>query len=55
MGKHNEGSAYLEIAHKAWGRNASIRKARERNKNFTYGRQWDDLVRNSDGAIVSEF
>lgn len=55
MGKHNEGSAYLEIAHKAWGRNAFIRKARERNKNFTYGRQWDDLVRDSDGAIVSEF
>lgn len=55
MGKHNEGSAYLEIAHKAWGRNSSIRKARERNKNFTYGRQWSDLIRDNDGSVVTEF
>lgn len=44
----------LGAAHRAWLKMASLRKRRERYKNYTYGRQWGDPIRDSDGNTVSE-
>lgn len=44
----------LEAAHKAWLKLADLRRRRERYKSFTYGRQWDDMTRDSDGRSISE-
>lgn len=44
----------LGAAHRSWLKMASLRKRRERYKSYTYGRQWDDLILDSDGNAVSE-
>lgn len=44
----------LEAAHRAWLKLADLRQRRERYKNFTYGRQWGDIIRDSDGRDICE-
>jgi hypothetical protein len=36
-----------------WSQMDSFRKERERNKNYTYGRQWDDMIK-VNGKVMSE-
>ncbi len=44
----------LHAAYQAWMSAAGLRKARLRNKRFTYGDQWGDLVRNHQGQVMTE-
>lgn len=41
-------------AYNAWNKGAELRRTRNRNKNFTYGRQWSDLTTDIDGNPISE-
>lgn len=38
----------LTQAYEAWNNMATFRRRRQRYKNFTYGRQWDDIVQDPD-------
>ncbi|MGM9832630.1 MAG: hypothetical protein ACI31A_02925 [Candidatus Limisoma sp.] len=51
---NEEGLAHLDIALKAWQRYDDYRRRRERNMNFTYGRQWLDPVQLHDGSEITE-
>jgi hypothetical protein len=51
----NRSLAVLNAAYRAWLAWADFRKIRRRNKNFTYGSQWNDLTRDSDGNVVTEY
>lgn len=44
----------LSAAFTAWNNAGSLRAARTRNKNFTYGRQLDDIVTLPDGTRATE-
>jgi hypothetical protein len=44
----------LHAAYQAWMNAAGLRQARLRNKRFTYGDQWGDLVRDHKGRIMTE-
>ncbi|MGN0214021.1 MAG: hypothetical protein ACI4AH_04335 [Muribaculaceae bacterium] len=44
----------LQTAYKAWVNGSEMRATRNRNKAFTYGRQWDDLMQDELGNTVSE-
>ena len=44
----------LDLAMKAWLACSSVRATRRRLKNFTYGRQWDDMTTTSKGERVTE-
>ena len=44
----------LHAAYQAWMSAAGLRQARLRNKRFTYGDQWGDLMREYDGRMVTE-
>ena len=44
----------LRAAYQAWINAAGLRKSRLRNKRFTYGDQWGDLVRNHQGQVLTE-
>lgn len=44
----------LAAAHRAWADGSKLRQSRLRNKNFTYGRQLDDLVTLPDGTVATE-
>ncbi len=44
----------LHAAYKAWMGAAGLRQARLRNKRFTYGDQWGDLVRDHTGRTLTE-
>ena len=44
----------LRAAYQAWMGAAGLRKARQRNKRFTYGDQWGDLVTDENGCIMTE-
>lgn len=44
----------LEAALRAWMSWGEIRRRRRRNKDFTYGRQWGDLVKDDNGQWVTE-
>ena len=44
----------LQAAYKAWTNGSSLRATRNRNKAFTYGRQWDDLMQDELGNTVTE-
>lgn len=48
-------AAILRAAYDAWQAAAGLRKARARNKRFTYGDQWGDVVRDSHGALVTDY
>ena len=45
----------LAEAHRAWERMRPLREKRERNKNFTYGNQWCDMMTDEHGRRVSEW
>ena len=51
LNKHQQ---VLRAAYRAWSNCASLRCSRTRNKNFTYGKQWNDLTSGTDGNIVTE-
>ncbi len=51
---NEEGLAHLDVALKAWQRYGDFRRRRERNMNFTYGRQWLDPIRLHDGSEITE-
>ena len=44
----------LQAAYKAWTNGSALRATRNRNKAFTYGRQWDDLMQDEIGNTVTE-
>lgn len=44
----------LRAAYSAWNNSAELRRVRNRNKNFTYGRQWNDLTTDIDGNPITE-
>ena len=44
----------LLAAYNAWSNGAELRRTRNRNKNFTYGRQWNDLTTDIDGNPITE-
>ncbi len=44
----------LQAAHNAWMAANSFRNNRQRNKSFTYGRQWGDVMSDELGNAVSE-
>lgn len=44
----------IDRAHQAWLHGSVLRSNRRRYKNFTYGRQWDDLCRAPDGSRQHE-
>ena len=50
----NEAEQVLRAAYQAWCSGAELRKSRTRNKNFTYGKQWNDLTTDIDGNPISE-
>lgn len=47
-------NAVLHAAYEAWSAGASLRRLRRRHKDYTYGRQWDDLVTTSTGQTLPE-
>ena len=47
-------SRVLRAAYQAWMNAAGLRQARLRNKRFTYGDQWGDLVKDSQGRTMTE-
>ena len=44
----------LESSRAAWEACGNIRATRRRLKRFTYGQQWDDAVRDTDGNMISD-
>ena len=44
----------LHAAYKAWMAASGLRQARLRNKRFTYGDQWGDLVKDHLGRVMTE-
>lgn len=55
-GKEIERSHYpvLLQAQKAWEEIDSFRHKRKRNRDYTYGKQWNDLIKLPDGRVMSE-
>ena len=51
---HEENTRVLRAAYHAWMNAAGLRQARLRNKRFTYGDQWGDLVRGPYGNLMTE-
>ena len=51
---NNEHMRVLHAAYQAWMNAAELRQARLRNKRFTYGDQWGDLVRDQHGRVLTE-
>ncbi len=51
----NNDQLILHDAYKAWCQAGQLRKRRLRNKRFTYGDQWSDIITTRDGAVVSEY
>ena len=51
---HEEHTRVLRAAYQAWMNAAGLRQARLRNKRFTYGDQWGDLVRGHQGNLMTE-
>ncbi|MEE1366087.1 MAG: hypothetical protein UHE93_05330, partial [Muribaculaceae bacterium] len=47
-------SALLKVAMQAWESLEMLRQRRRRLKGFAYGRQWCDMVRDSQGRVMSE-
>ena len=45
----------LHAAYRTWMNGASLRASRSRNKDFTYGRQWNDLTTDIDGNTITEY
>ena len=45
----------FEAAYAAWAGWENFRRKRRRNKDFTYGSQWGDMVTGADGRQCSEY
>lgn len=45
---------YIDIALKAWRDGDELRRRRIRYKDYTYGRQWNDLTTDAEGHTVTE-
>ncbi len=64
MGKKSRSKANAEIkrddysillqAQKAWEEIEHFRLKRKRNRDYTYGKQWNDLIKLPDGRVMSE-
>ena len=50
----NEHMQVLHRAHEAWRNAASLRSARARNKQFTFGDQWNDITITPDGEAITD-
>lgn len=44
----------LQLAYRAWDELQSHRQNRKRNRDYTFGRQWNDLITLSDGRTITE-
>ncbi|MBR4963414.1 MAG: hypothetical protein IKY54_05880 [Muribaculaceae bacterium] len=44
----------LQMAYRAWDELQSFRENRIRNRDYTFGRQWNDLITLSDGRTMTE-
>ena len=44
----------FQAAHEAWDAASELRQRRDRFKRYTYGRQWDDIVRTPSGELMTE-
>ena len=51
---NDQHSRVLHAAYQAWMSAAGLRQARLRNKRFTYGDQWGDLVKDYQGRMMTE-
>ena len=51
---NEEHTRVLHAAYQAWMNAAGLRQSRLRNKRFTYGDQWGDLVRDHQGRLMTE-
>ena len=54
MTTNEQHTRVLHAAYQAWMNAAALRKARLRNKRFTYGDQWGDLVKDENGCVTTE-
>lgn len=52
--KGTEAVRILRAAYNAWNKAVGMRQARNRNKDFTYGRQWNDLTTDIEGNPITE-
>ena len=52
--KAEENNRILRAAYQAWANGAELRRSRNRNKNFTYGKQWNDLTTDINGNSITE-
>ncbi len=51
---HEKHLKVLHTPYRAWMNGAGLRQARLRNKRFTYGDQWGDMVRDHEGRVMTE-
>ncbi len=51
----NDNQLILHNAYKAWCQASQLRNKRRRNKRFTYGDQWNDVISTTSGATISEY
>jgi hypothetical protein len=52
--KSEKARQLLAAAHEAWMNGGALRARRKRYKNYTYGNQWCDTVRDGQGRMVTE-
>lgn len=50
-----EAARILRAAYRAWISGSELRRSRQRNKDFTYGRQWNDYTTDIDGNPITEY
>ena len=55
MNTINTNQEILHNAYKAWCQGSQLRSRRLRNKRFTYGDQWSDMLSTAGGATMTEF
>ncbi len=53
--ENNANHRVFEVAHMAWNDWSDFRRKRRRNKNFTYGSQWGDMMTDANGHLCSEY
>ena len=53
--KQNYGKALADAAREAWETLESMRAKRQRNKNYTYGNQWCDIMTDEYGNRTTEY
>lgn len=54
VNREKEAHRVLRAAYQAWNGGAELRRSRNRNKNFTYGKQWNDLTTDVEGNVITE-